>query len=100
MTRALLSLLMMVQALAIASCGERGEAPERKSPPGSVPATSPAATGPAGGALFPGDTLAGWRVSHWSGVDVPQRMPGEAWTIPTMTSTWVAFIYLSTGWCL
>jgi len=31
--------------------------------------------------LFPNDSLAGWRVSHWADVAVPQQYPGTAWKI-------------------
>ena len=32
-------------------------------------------------ALFPGDSLAGWKVSDWSNVSTPQRVAGVPWRI-------------------
>jgi len=31
--------------------------------------------------LFPGDSLQGWKVSDWSNVSTPQRVPGTPWRI-------------------
>ncbi len=31
--------------------------------------------------LFPGDSLAGWKVSDWSNISTPQKVPGTPWKI-------------------
>jgi hypothetical protein len=31
--------------------------------------------------LFPGDSLAGWKISDWSDLRTPQKVPGQAWKI-------------------
>jgi len=79
-------LVVWVHVVVLAGCAEPEDSPGTTARPSSAPASSqPAAalpaTAPADAALFPGDTLSGWRVSHWSGVHVPQHMPGKAWSI-------------------
>lgn len=31
--------------------------------------------------LFPTDSLTGWKISNWAGIDQPQKVEGEAWKI-------------------
>jgi len=61
--------------LSLVGCG-RGQ-PAGRSGPASRAATRPAAAGWT--PLFPADSLAGWRVSHWSDLRLPQQVEGQAW---------------------
>ncbi len=81
MKESLLTLLVVANLLAVGGCDGGGEQPTARAPSTtrSAPTTGPAAPGGAG--LFAGDSLKGWRVSHWSGVDTPQPVAGAAWKI-------------------
>ena len=86
MRRSLLTLCVIAYLIAAGGCDDDGQPTSIARPTtapapdtASAPATGPAAAG--GAALFAGDSLTGWRVSHWSGVDVPQSEAGTAWKV-------------------
>ena len=64
--------VMLAVAFLPAAVGCKGGARE---PEGKVTSTA------GFDALFPGDSLTGWRVSHWAGVHLPQQVAGTAWRI-------------------
>jgi hypothetical protein len=70
MARSLLTLLLIAHVGGLGGCDNGRPGPGTKAPP---------ATGAV--ALFPRDSLDGWRISHWADLKTPQQVAGEAWKV-------------------